>query len=82
MENLGYPKFASHQLLDLPGTIHAPVADLNSAARTWTSLPSSPRTREEVHAFTNDGEGHFRDRVLNGSTNKDFSWWRWLWLRT
>ena len=28
MENLGNWQFKSHPLLDLPGTIHAPVADL------------------------------------------------------
>jgi hypothetical protein len=27
---------------------------------------------EEVHAFDGDGTGHFRDRVLYGSTNKDY----------
>jgi hypothetical protein len=27
---------------------------------------------EEVHAFMNDGQGNFQDRVLHGSTNKDY----------
>jgi hypothetical protein len=27
---------------------------------------------EEVHAFMGDGRGNFKDRVLHGSTNKDY----------
>jgi hypothetical protein len=71
MENLGYPNFKSHQLLDLPGTIHAPVADLNGDGNLDIVALVS-QDSEEVHAFMNDGDGHFRDRVLYGSTNKDY----------
>jgi FG-GAP-like repeat len=71
MENLGYPNFKSHQLLDLPGTIHAPAVDLNGDGKTDIVALVS-QDSEEVHAFMNDGDGHFHDRVLHGSTNKDY----------
>jgi len=71
MENLGNGAFKSHQLLDLPGTIHAPVADLNGDGRLDIVALVSHGS-QEVHAFMNDGMGHFRDRVLYGSTNKDY----------
>jgi hypothetical protein len=71
MENLGYPNFKSHQLLDLPGTIHAPVADLNGDGKQDIVALVSHGS-QEVHAFMNDGDGNFRDRVLYGSTNKDY----------
>lgn len=71
LENLGEGKFQGHQLLELPGTIHAPVADLTGQGRTDIVALVS-QDSEEVHAFFNDGHGEFRDRVLYGSTNKDF----------
>jgi hypothetical protein len=71
MENLGNGQFKSHQLLDLPGTIHAPVADLNGDGK-MDIVALVSQDSEEVHAFMNDGQGHFRDRVLHGSTNKDY----------
>jgi hypothetical protein len=71
MENLGGGQFRSHRLLDLPGTIHAPVADLNGDGhQDIVALVS--HGSQEVHAFMNDGAGNFRDRVLYGSTNKDY----------
>ena len=71
MENLGDWQFKSHQLLDLPGTIHAPVVDLNGSGNLDIVALVS-QDSEEVHAFMGDGHGHFRDRVLYGSTNKDY----------
>ncbi len=71
MENLGNWQFASHQLLDLPGTIHAPVTDLNGDGNP-DIVALVAQDSEEVHAFMGDGAGHFRDRVLYGSTNKDY----------
>jgi hypothetical protein len=71
MENLGNGQWKSHQLLDLPGTIHAPVADLNGDGK-MDIVAIVSQDSEEVHAFMNDGVGHFHDRVLYGSTNKDF----------
>jgi hypothetical protein len=71
MENLGNWEFKSHQLLDLPGTIHAPVADLNGHGNL-DIVALVAQDSEEVHAFFGDGHGNFRDRVLYGSTNKDY----------
>lgn len=71
LENLGDWRFASHQLLDLPGTIHAPAVDLN-ADRAPDIVALVSQDAEEVHAFMNDGKGRFRDRVVHGSTNKDY----------
>jgi len=71
MENQGNWQFASHSLLDLPGTIHTPVADLTGDGHPDIAALVSQDT-EEVHLFTGDGKGRFRDRVLWGSTNKDF----------
>ena len=71
MENLGDWQFRSHPLLDLPGTIHAPVVDLDGDGNPDIVALVS-QDSEEVHAFFGDGAGHFRDRVLYGSTNKDY----------
>ncbi len=71
LENLGDWQFKSHPLLDLPGTIHAPVADLDGDGHLDVAALVS-QDSEEVHAFMGDGAGHFRDRVLYGSTNKDY----------
>lgn len=71
LENLGDWQFKSHQLLDLPGTIHAPVADLNGDGKLDIVALVS-QDSEEVHAFDGDGAGHFRNHVLYGSTNKDY----------
>jgi hypothetical protein len=71
LENLGDWQFKSHPLLDLPGTIHAPVADhTGTGNKDIVALVS--QDSEEVHALMNDGTGKFRDRVIYGSTNKDF----------
>jgi hypothetical protein len=71
MENMGGGQFRSHQLLDLPGTIHAPVADLNGDGK-MDIVALVSHGSQEVHAFMNDGAGNFQDRILYGSTNKDF----------
>jgi hypothetical protein len=71
LENRGDWQFASHALLDLPGTVHAPVADLTGDGQPDIAALVTQDT-EEVHLFTGDGTGRFRDRVLWGSTNKDF----------
>jgi hypothetical protein len=71
MENLGDWRFDSHQLLDLPGTIHAPVGDINGDGKP-DIVALVAQDSEEVHGFVGDGAGHFRDRVINGSTNKDY----------
>jgi len=71
MENRGDWRFESHQLLDLPGTIHAPAADLNGDGHLDIAALVA-QDSEEVHVFFGDGTGRFRDRVLYGSTNKDY----------
>lgn len=71
MENLGDWEFASHGLLDLPGTIHAPVVDFDGDGNLDVIALVAQDT-EEVHAFFSDGDGHFRDRILHGSTNRDY----------
>ncbi|HEX2101200.1 MAG TPA: VCBS repeat-containing protein, partial [Candidatus Synoicihabitans sp.] len=71
LENLGEWQFRSHSLSDLPGTIHAPVADLDGDGNLDIVALISQDT-EEVHAFMGDGKGAFRTRVLHGSSNKDF----------
>ncbi|HEU5079097.1 MAG TPA: VCBS repeat-containing protein [Opitutaceae bacterium] len=71
MENKGDWKFESHSLLDLPGTIHAPAADFSGSGHPDIAALVS-QDSEEVHLFTNDGKGNFRDRILWGSTNKDY----------
>ena len=71
MENLGDWQFKSHQLLDLSGTIHAPVADLNGDGHL-DIVALVTQDSEEVHIFDGDGAGRFRNRVLYGSANKDY----------
>ncbi|MEO6567789.1 MAG: VCBS repeat-containing protein, partial [Opitutaceae bacterium] len=71
MENRGDWKFESHVLFDLPGTIHTPVADINGDGQLDIVALVS-QDSEEVHGFEGDGRGHFRARVIYGSTNKDY----------
>ncbi len=71
LENRGDGTFASHQLSDLPGTIHAPAVDIDRDGHLDVVALIS-QDIEEVHAFFGDGRGGFRQRVLYGSTNRDF----------
>jgi hypothetical protein len=71
LENRGDWQFVSHSLLDLPGTIHAPAVDFNGDGN-MDIVALVSQDSEEVHGFAGDGLGGFRDRVLYGSTNKDF----------
>jgi len=71
LENQGNWEFASHPLLDLSGTIHAPIVDIdNDGSLDIVALVS--QDWEEIHSFRNDGSGTFKTNVLWGSTNKDF----------
>lgn len=71
MENAGNWEFHSHILSDLPGTIHAPAVDLDGDGNMDVVALISQDV-EEVHAFFGDGTGQFRERVLYGSTNRDY----------
>lgn len=70
-ENQGDGKYASHVLLDLAGTIHTPIADLDGDKKPDIAALVS-QDWEEVHAFFNQGQGKFAVRILYGSTNKDY----------
>lgn len=71
LENLGKWRFREHQLLPLAGTVHAPIADLDQDGRP-DIVALVTQDWEEIHAFDNHGGGVFRNRVLHGSTNKDY----------
>jgi len=71
MENMGNGTYKSHQLLDLPGTIHAPAADMHGDGNMDIVALVSKKV-EEVHMFTGDGQGNFKDQVIHGSTNQDY----------
>lgn len=71
LENAGDGSFRSHDLFDLPGTVHAPAVDLDGDGNLDIVALVS-QDSEEVHFFQGDGSGHFQDRILYGSTNRDF----------
>lgn len=71
MENLGHWHFKSHPLLDLSGAINICVADLCGHGAQDIAVVVSQQW-EEIHLFENDGRGHFRSKVLWGSTNQDY----------
>jgi hypothetical protein len=71
MENQGGLVFESHMLLNLPGTIHVPVADMDGDGDLdITALVS--QTWEQVYVFENDGTGTFEPHIVYGATNEDF----------
>ncbi|MDQ8203512.1 VCBS repeat-containing protein [Pelagicoccus sp. SDUM812003] len=71
MENLGNNTFKSHPLLDLSGTIHAPVCDVDGDG-DLDIVALVSQDWEEIHVFENDGAGNFEGRVAYGALNKDF----------
>ena len=71
MENLGGGKFKSHNLLNLSGAINVCIADLNGDPKPDIVALVSQQW-EEVHLFTNEGNGVFSSKVIAGSTNEDF----------
>lgn len=71
LENRGNWHFDSHVLLDLPGAIHVPIADVD-ADGDLDVLALVSQDWEEVYCFDNDGRGNFSSRVVAGSTNRDF----------
>jgi hypothetical protein len=71
LENRGGWKFASHELLDRPGTVNVVVADFDGDGRLDIAALVSQQY-EEIHLFTGDGAGGFTRRIVFGSTNEDF----------
>lgn len=71
MENKGNWVFDSHLLLKLSGTIHTPVADMDGDG-DLDIVALVSQEWEEIYLFENDGKGHFKTRLIYGSTNEDF----------
>jgi hypothetical protein len=71
LENVGEWRFAEHGLLPLAGTVHAPVADFNADGRPDIAALVT-QDWEEVHLLENRGARVFADRVVHGSTNRDY----------
>lgn len=71
MENEGGLEFESHQLLNLPGTIHVPVADMDGDGDLDITAIVS-QTWEQVYVFENDGSGAFESHIVYGATNEDY----------
>ena len=71
MENKGNWKFESHPLLNLSGTIHTPVRDMDGDG-DLDIVALVSQEWEEVYVFENDGHGQFKTHLIYGSTNEDF----------
>jgi hypothetical protein len=71
MENKGNWQFDSHNLLNLSGTIHTPVIDLDGDG-DLDIVALVSQEWEEIYVFINDGKGKFEPRMIYGSTNEDF----------
>jgi len=72
MEGLGDWRFDTHTLLNLSGAINVCLADFD-ANGTMDIAALVSQQWEEVHLFSNDGQGNFEDTILFGSTNEDFA---------
>ena len=71
MENKGNWQFESHVLLNLSGTIHMPIVDIDGDGDLdMVALVS--QEWEEIYIFENKGKGNFETRLIYGSTNEDF----------
>ncbi len=70
-EGVGDWKFVGHPLLDLSGTIHSPLCDIDGDGDLDVVALVS-QDWEEIHVFENDGKGTFSKRVVYGALNKDF----------
>lgn len=72
MENIGDGWiFRNHALLNLSGTIHTPVADIDQDG-DLDIVALVSQEWEEIHVFENDGKGAFASTMVYGSTNEDF----------
>ncbi|MCC7143936.1 MAG: VCBS repeat-containing protein [Candidatus Eisenbacteria bacterium] len=63
--------YTSHSLLQLSGTINAPIADFDGDGDLDIAAVVSQEW-EEIRIFENDGRGGFQGRVIYGSGNEDF----------
>ena len=63
-------RFRDHQLLDRPGVIHVPLADLDQDGDLDVSAIVS-QEEEELWSFENLGQGKFKARQLYASPNYD-----------
>ncbi len=71
MENKGNWQYESHQLLNLSGTIHTPVVDMDGDG-DLDIVALVSQEWEETYVFENDGKGHFKTHLIYGSNNEDF----------
>jgi len=71
MENKGNWQFDSHNLLNLSGTIHTPVRDMDGDG-DLDIVALVSQEWEEVYVFENNGKGRFKPNMIYGSTNEDF----------
>ena len=71
MENKGNWQFDSHNLLNLSGTIHTPVRDMDGDG-DLDIVALVSQEWEEIYVFENDGKGKFTTNMIYGSTNEDF----------
>ena len=72
MENMGHDwEFHHHLLLNLSGTIHTPVADIDQDGDLDVVALVSQEW-EEIYVFENDGAAQFKNRMIYGSSNEDF----------
>lgn len=71
LENLGDWNFESHALLNLSGTIHTPVADIDNDGDLDIVAVVSQEW-EEIYIFLNNGQANFETKLIYGSTNEDF----------
>ena len=71
MENKGPWQFESHMLLNLSGTIHIPVIDVDGDG-DLDIVALVSQEWEEIYVFVNDGRGQFETKRVYGSTNEDY----------
>ena len=71
LENHGNWQFTGHRVNSQSGTVHTPVADFDGDGRPEFAALISQEW-EEVHVFTNQGNGTFDESLVWGSTNEDF----------
>ena len=71
LRNDGDWSFTETSLLELAGTIHTPITDID-ADGDLDVLALVSQDWEEIHCFTNDGHGNFTARIIHGSTNRDY----------